>query len=54
MSRQMPWFRDYDRDLMEERALPDPEVVDRIERLAAQECGSWEAPAQSDEDGRAR
>lgn len=54
MSRQMPWFRDDYRDQMEERALPDPDVVDHIERLAAQEYGSWEAPAQSDEDGRAR
>lgn len=53
MSRQMPWFRDDDRDLLEERALPDPEVVARMEWLAAQEV-SWEAPAQVDEDGRAR
>lgn len=51
--RQMPWFRDDYRDQMEERALPSAELEVLLDRLAAQEV-SWEAPAQSDVDGRAR
>lgn len=51
---QMPFFRDDYRDAMQERALPSPELEERLEQLAEREYGAWENAAQPDQDGRSR
>jgi hypothetical protein len=51
---KMPFFRDDYRDQMQERAQPSAELMERLDRLADEAYGSWDALAESDVDGRAR